>query len=85
MLFTVLKVSIAVGVITFASWLSGKKPELAGFITAKLPFGNILRHSRNTAYQPRKTRAIWTQTFYFQATVSGRPQESDVGPRPACS
>lgn len=41
MLFTILKVSIAVGVITFASWLSGKKPELAGFITA-LPFVSIL-------------------------------------------
>ena len=41
MLFTVAKVAIAVSVITFASWLSGKKPELAGFITA-LPLVSIL-------------------------------------------
>lgn len=40
-MFTVLKVGIAVLVIAFASWLSGKKPELAGFITA-LPLVSIL-------------------------------------------
>jgi len=41
MFFTVLKITIATSVIVFASWLSGKKPELAGFITA-LPFVSIL-------------------------------------------
>lgn len=41
MLFTVAKVSIAVIVIVFASWLSGKRPEMAGFITA-LPLVSIL-------------------------------------------
>lgn len=41
MLFTVVKVTIAAFVIVFASWLSGKKPELAGFITA-LPLVSIL-------------------------------------------
>lgn len=41
MLFTVLKVTIAALVIAFASWLSGRKPELAGFITA-LPLVSIL-------------------------------------------
>jgi hypothetical protein len=41
MFFTVLRVGIAVAVITIASWLSGKKPELAGFITA-LPLVSIL-------------------------------------------
>ena len=41
MLFTVIKITIAVAVIAFASWLSEKKPELAGFITA-LPFVSIL-------------------------------------------
>lgn len=35
------KLGIAVAVILFASWLSGKKPELAGFITA-LPLVSIL-------------------------------------------
>ena len=41
MLFTIAKIAIAVGVITFASWLSGRKPEMAGFITA-LPLVSIL-------------------------------------------
>lgn len=41
MLFTALKVGIAAFVIAFASWLAGKKPELAGFITA-LPLVSIM-------------------------------------------
>jgi len=41
MIFTIVKVSLAVAVIMFASWLSGKKPELAGFITA-LPLVSML-------------------------------------------
>ena len=41
MLFTALKVGIAAGVVAFASWLAGRKPELAGFITA-LPLVSIL-------------------------------------------
>ncbi|MFT6791595.1 MAG: hypothetical protein ACJA04_000799 [Cellvibrionaceae bacterium] len=40
MLFTIIKVTIAVFVIAFASWLVGKKPEMAGFITA-LPLVSI--------------------------------------------
>lgn len=41
MLFPILKVAIAAGVISFASWLSGKRPELAGFIIA-LPLSTML-------------------------------------------
>ncbi len=41
MLFTALKAGIAAFVIVFASWLAGKKPELAGFITA-LPLVSIM-------------------------------------------
>lgn len=41
MLFTIIKVTIAAFVIAFASWLAGKKPEMAGFITA-LPLVSIL-------------------------------------------
>ncbi|MDA1283919.1 MAG: hypothetical protein O3C61_03245 [Proteobacteria bacterium] len=40
MLFT-LKVIFAALIIAFASWLSGKKPELAGFIVA-LPLASIV-------------------------------------------
>ncbi len=41
MFFTIAKITIAALVVAFASWLSGRKPELAGFITA-LPLVSIL-------------------------------------------
>ena len=41
MFFSVLKIAISACVISFASWLSNKKPELAGFIIA-LPLGTML-------------------------------------------
>lgn len=41
MLIAFLKTGIAAVVITFASWLAGKKPELAGFIIA-LPLASLL-------------------------------------------
>ncbi|MBY0355624.1 MAG: hypothetical protein K2Q12_07835 [Rickettsiales bacterium] len=37
----ILKIAISASVIAFASWLSGKKPELAGFIIA-LPIASLL-------------------------------------------
>ena len=40
-MITILKVVIAAIIISFASWLSGKKPELAGFIIA-LPIASLL-------------------------------------------
>lgn len=41
MWLTVSKVIIVAGVITFASWLAGRKPALAGFIIA-LPLASLL-------------------------------------------
>ncbi len=41
MLFTFTKIAISAVTIAFASWLSGKKPELAGFIIA-LPLVTLL-------------------------------------------
>ena len=41
MLFTSFKVVVSAVIIAFASWLAGKKPELAGFITA-LPIVTLL-------------------------------------------
>ena len=41
MFFSVLKIAISACVIAFASWLSNKKPDLAGFIIA-LPLGTML-------------------------------------------
>ena len=41
MLFTAVKIGLSALIIAFASWLSGKKPELAGFIVA-LPLVTLL-------------------------------------------
>lgn len=41
MLFTLFKAFVSGGIIAFAAWLSGKKPELAGFIIA-LPLLSLL-------------------------------------------
>jgi ABC-type tungstate transport system substrate-binding protein len=41
MFLPALKIAVAACVISFASWLSNKKPELAGFIIA-LPLGTML-------------------------------------------
>jgi len=41
MLLSLFKLALSAGVISFASWLSGKKPELAGFIMA-LPIATLL-------------------------------------------
>ena len=41
MIFSVAKVLLAAAIITFASWLAGRRPELAGFITA-LPLVSII-------------------------------------------
>ncbi len=41
MSFIVVKIAVAAGVVGFASWLAGSRPELAGFITA-LPLISLL-------------------------------------------
>lgn len=41
MFFSAVKIAISACVIAFASWLSNKKPDLAGFIIA-LPLGTML-------------------------------------------
>ena len=41
MVFATLKIFFSAGLIAFSSWLSGKKPELAGFIIA-LPLASLL-------------------------------------------
>lgn len=40
-MIAILKLTLAAAVISFASWLAGKKPELAGFIIA-LPIASLL-------------------------------------------
>lgn len=68
MLFTVLKVGIAVSVITFASWLSGKKPELAGFITA-LPLVSILA----IAFSFQQHQDFTATTHYARSIIVAVP------------
>ncbi|MDB5490916.1 MAG: hypothetical protein JWO78_765 [Micavibrio sp.] len=41
MMLTLFKLALSAGVISFASWLSGEKPELAGFVMA-LPLATLL-------------------------------------------
>ena len=41
MAIAILKIFLAATIISFTSWLSGKKPELAGFIIA-MPIASIL-------------------------------------------
>ncbi len=70
MIFTALKVTIAAFVIAFASWLSGKKPELAGFITA-LPLVSILAIAFSyIQYQDTATTAQYARSIIFAVPIS---------------
>lgn len=70
MIFTVLKVATASAIIVFASWLSGKKPELAGFITA-LPLVSILAIAFSyIQYQDPATTAQYARSIIFAVPIS---------------
>ena len=70
MMFTVIKITIAAIVIAFASWLSGKKPELAGFITA-LPLVSILAIAFSyIQYQDAATTAQYARSIIFAVPIS---------------
>lgn len=70
MVFSVLKVTIAAFVIAFVSWLSGKKPEIAGFITA-LPLVSILAIAFSyTQYQDAATTAQYARSIIFAVPIS---------------
>lgn len=70
MFFTTLKVIIAAIVIALASWLSGKKPELAGFITA-LPLVSILAIAFSyIQYQDAETTAQYARSIIFAVPIS---------------
>lgn len=70
MIFTALKITIAACVIAFASFLSGKKPELAGFITA-LPLVSILAIAFSyIQYQDPTTTAQYARSIIFAVPIS---------------
>ena len=70
MVFTTLKIAIAALVIAFASWLSGKRPELAGFITA-LPLVSILAIAFSyIQYQDTATTAQYARSIILAVPIS---------------
>lgn len=70
MLFTALKIGLAACVVAFASWLSGKKPELAGFITA-LPLVSILAIAFSyIQHQDPATTAQYARSIIFAVPIS---------------
>ena len=70
MLFTSLKVAIVAFIVVFASWLSGKKPELAGFITA-LPLVSILAIAfAYIQHQDLTNTAQYAKSIIFAVPIS---------------
>jgi hypothetical protein len=64
------KIAISAGVIAFASWLSNKRPELAGFIVA-LPLGTLLVLAFSYAeYKNPETAVKFAQSIFAAIPVS---------------
>ena len=69
-MFAVIKMFIAISVISFASWLSGRKPELAGFITA-LPLVSILAITFSyMQYQDSDIANQYAKSIFFAIPIS---------------
>lgn len=69
-MFMVFKITIAACVVAFASWLSGKKPELAGFITA-LPLVSIMAIAFSyTQHQDASAASQYARSIIFAVPVS---------------
>lgn len=70
MLISLMKLGLAAGVISFCSWLSGKKPELAGFIMA-LPIATLLVLPFSYAeYQDQAASVKFAQSIFFAVPLS---------------
>lgn len=69
-MFMVFKITIAACVVAFASWLSGKKPELAGFITA-LPLVSIMAIAFSYAqHHDASATSQYARSIIFAVPVS---------------
>ena len=69
-MFTVIKISVAAIVMAFASWLSGRKPELAGFVTA-LPLVSILAIAFSyIQHQDAEITAQYARSIIFAVPIS---------------
>lgn len=70
MFLTVIKLAIAAAMISFSSWLSGKKPELAGFIIA-LPIATLLVLPFSyMEYKDPATSVKFAQSIFFAIPLS---------------
>lgn len=70
MLFTLFKAFISGGIIAFASWLSGKRPDLAGFIIA-LPLMTLLVLPFSMAeYQDPEKSVRFAQSIFMAVPLS---------------
>ena len=70
MFIPIFKVLISAIVITFASWLSNKKPELAGFIIA-LPIATILALLFSyTQYQDAEKSITFAKSIFVAVPLS---------------
>lgn len=70
MWFAVFKIALSACVIAFASWLSGKRPDLAGFIIA-LPLATLLVLPFSYAeYQDAEATARFAQSIFLAVPLS---------------
>lgn len=70
MLFTAFKIIFSACMIAFASWLAGKRPELAGFIIA-LPLMTLLVLPFNFAeYQDAQNTAAFAKSIFVAVPLS---------------
>lgn len=68
--FTLIKIFISAAVIAFASWLSGKRPELAGFIAA-MPLLTLLVLAFSFAeYRDAATSVRFAKSIFLAVPVS---------------
>ena len=70
MFFVVFKVLASAGVIAFASWLSGKKPELAGFIVAMPILTLIVLPFSYVEYADPEASAQFARSILFGVPIS---------------
>lgn len=70
MVFTIFKIILSACVIAFASWLSGKRPDLAGFIIA-LPLMTLLVLPFSyTEYQDAETSITFAKSIMLAVPLS---------------
>ncbi len=70
MIFTIFKLTISAGMIAFASWLAGKKPELAGFIIAMPLLTLLVLPFSYTEYQDPENAVTFARSIFVAVPLS---------------